>query len=128
LGEAPVAYGGVATRRPGIEEVDIDSRLPDRRYALWDFSTLPAWRGRGVYPRLLQAILRREAPRADWFEISHELGNDASRRGILRAGFHLSNQIVLTEEGQVRLAPTGDLGRAGESGMGQRIGMLPAAP
>ena len=32
---------------------------------LWDFVTLPAYRGRGVYPHLLQAILRAESEGAE---------------------------------------------------------------
>ncbi|NTU81072.1 MAG: GNAT family N-acetyltransferase, partial [Chloroflexales bacterium] len=86
LEDATVAYGWVATQRHGIEELDISYELPARCRALWDFRTLTPWRGRGVYPHLLQAILRSEAPAADWFEIGHVAGNTASQRGIIAAG------------------------------------------
>lgn len=125
LEDAPVAYGWVATRRHGIEELGLDYELPARRRALWDFGTLAPWRGRGVYPRLLQAILGDEAPHADWFEICHVAGNTASERGILAAGFRLIGQLVTTHDGQLRLAPGGDPARARQSAMGQAVGFLP---
>lgn len=126
LDTTPVAYGWVATQQHGIEELALAYDLLPRHRALWDFRTLEAWRGRGVYSRLLQAILRAEAPHADWVEISHVIGNVASQRGIIAAGFHLSNQIVMTEDGQVRLAPVGDQQRAPYSAMGQAVGFAPA--
>ena len=49
--------------------------------------TRPAWRGRGIYPWLLQeAVLRLKAPGARIWILS-EPDNPASRRGILKAGF-----------------------------------------
>src|SRR5690554_1102890 len=57
LGGEPVAYGWVATHTAEVGELDVVITLPQGECYLWDFATLPAWRGRGIYPRLLQAIL-----------------------------------------------------------------------
>ncbi|NTU86357.1 MAG: hypothetical protein HGA45_44680 [Chloroflexales bacterium] len=57
-----------------------------------------------------------------WFEIGHVAGNTASQRGIIAAGFHLSNQIVMTDDDQVKLIPVGHPDRARQSAMGQAIG------
>jgi len=52
----PVGYGWVATRKASIGELNLIFELSsDDRY-LWDFTTLPDWQGRGLYPRLLQTI------------------------------------------------------------------------
>ena len=60
LNGRPVGYGWAATRRASIGELGLAFALPrDERY-LWDFATLPAYRGLGLYPRLLQAMLRAE--------------------------------------------------------------------
>ena len=37
---------------------------PTERY-LWDFATLPAWQGYGMYPRLLQGILTQQPPEVE---------------------------------------------------------------
>src|SRR5688500_18566111 len=61
LDSRPVGCGWAATKEASIGEVGLRFALPrDERY-LWDFATLPAYRGRGLYPRLLQAMLRAEA-------------------------------------------------------------------
>jgi len=52
---------------------------PDR--VLWDSATMPAFRGRGIYPQLLQAILRREESEAEKFWVGHRADNIASQRG-----------------------------------------------
>ncbi len=80
--------------------------------ALWDFVTFEAWRGRGIYPLLLQAILRTEQSEAERFWIGHRADNDASKRGILKAGFQLSNIGVMTPDYQPRAVPRGNRERA----------------
>jgi len=87
LGGAPVAYGWAASRRASIGELGLDFAIPAGNCYLWDFATLPAWRGLGIYPRLIQAILAREAAQADRFWIGHVRENSASGHGILKAGF-----------------------------------------
>jgi hypothetical protein len=47
----------------------------------WGFATLPAFRGSGIYPRLLQPILRREEHEAEKGWIGHRADSSASQRG-----------------------------------------------
>ncbi len=82
----PVAYGWSATRQATIGEVGLRFAIPVGNRYLWDFATLRAWRGRGVYPQLLQAIVAHEAG-AERFWIGHVPANLASARGIVKAGF-----------------------------------------
>jgi GNAT superfamily N-acetyltransferase len=124
LQDKPVAYGWSATKTVGIAEVGLEWRLtPDDR-GLWDFVTLEGWRGRGIYPKLLQAILRAEEARAERFWIGHRADNDASKRGILKAGFQLSNIEVLTPDYQPRSVPRGNRQRALVSPLGKHLGLI----
>jgi GNAT superfamily N-acetyltransferase len=86
LGKA-VAYGWVATRRAEIGEMDLSFVIPQCDRYLWDFGTVPAWRGQGIYPRLLQSIVARESEKAQRFWIISAPENAASALGIQRAGF-----------------------------------------
>ncbi len=111
LDGVPVAYGWVATRRASIGALGIAfSVLPGNRY-LWDFVTLPRWRGRGIYPRLLQAILKREG-QAGRFWIGHDAPNIASARGILKAGFTSVGEIYRLPGGSFGMAAADSLERA----------------
>ncbi|MBC8075410.1 MAG: hypothetical protein H7Y32_04990, partial [Chloroflexales bacterium] len=65
-------------------------------------ATLPAWRGIGLYPRLLQAILAAESDTAARFWIAYLPENHASARGITKAGFRSVGAVVGTD-GQLRL-------------------------
>lgn len=83
----PAAYGWVARLSAAIGELSIEFELePDDRY-LWDFVTLPEWRGQGIYPRLLQSILAQEGQSAYRFWIINAPENVASESGIRKAGF-----------------------------------------
>jgi GNAT superfamily N-acetyltransferase len=87
LDGTPVAYGWVATLAAAIGELDVSFDLtPGDRY-LWDFATLSAWRGHGLYPRLLQEILRQEGEDGPHFWIINAPENRASAAGIAKAGF-----------------------------------------
>jgi GNAT superfamily N-acetyltransferase len=100
IGEQIAAFGWVATRTAEIGELALRFALsPDDRY-LWDFLTMPAWRGQGIYPRLLQAILRLEET-GKRFWIGHDPSNTASARGILRAGFRKVIQVWRLPNGQL---------------------------
>jgi GNAT superfamily N-acetyltransferase len=87
LWETPVAYGWSAVGQASIGELGVALSIPAANRYLWDFATLPAWRGRGVYPHLLQAIISQEAAEAERFWIGHVPGNIASGRGMSKAGF-----------------------------------------
>lgn len=95
-----VAFGWVATRTAEIGELALRFSLsPDDRY-LWDFLTMPSWRGQGIYPRLLQAILRLEET-GKHFWIGHGPNNVASAHGILRAGFRKVIQVWRLPDGKL---------------------------
>lgn len=96
ISEMPVAYGWVATREVNFPHFQFSFRIPPRNCYLWDFLTLPEWRGRGIYPHLLQTIIRQEAL-VDRFWIGYEPGNEASARGICKAGFHMVTELVIAE-------------------------------
>src|SRR4051794_1822768 len=56
----PASYGWSATGAAHIGGLEIHLTVPPGERYLWDFVTLPAYRGRGLYPLLLQEILRRQ--------------------------------------------------------------------
>lgn len=106
----PVGYGWAATRAASIGELGIAFALPrDERY-LWDFATLPAYRGLGIYPRLLQAILRSEATARAW--ILHAPENLPSGAGMARAGFQAIGRLSFQASGRVALGGIRDDMRA----------------
>ncbi len=117
-----VAYGWVATRNASIGALDISFSIPRGNRYLWDFVTLPDWRGRGIYPRLLQAISKHEGE-ASRFWIGHDAPNLASARGILKAGFAGIGEIYRLPDGSLGMLATGplDRARAGASLLGIRL-------
>lgn len=85
--EQLAGYGWVASREAHVGELGVVLKLPAGNRYLWDFVTLPDWRGRGIYTRLLQVIIREESQTATRLWIGHDVDNLASERGIRRAGF-----------------------------------------
>jgi RimJ/RimL family protein N-acetyltransferase len=112
LGETPVAYGWVAREGAAIGELGVEVKLPAGDRYLWDFATLPAWRGRGIYPRLLQAILDAEDGNAERFWIIHAPENGASQAGIEKAGFRPVAELSFRRGGGTGLVPEGLVSRA----------------
>jgi len=111
------AWGWVATREATIGELGITVRLePDDRY-LWNFVTRPGHRGRGIYPRLLQAILRAEAGETGRCWIAHAPENAASASGIRRAGFTAVAELSFDAAGRPALRAID----ARESGTASRV-------
>lgn len=108
LAGVPVAYGWVATRHAASGELGLDFNLPAHHRYLWDFATLPAWRGRGIYPHLLQAILRCEMSQAAYFWIIYAPENRASGSGIRKAGFSTVGLLSIHRTGRPGLTPQGD--------------------
>ena len=108
----PTAYGWSARDAASIAEIGLAFGVsPGNRY-LWDFATLPAWRGRGIYSRLLQTILEQEAGEVDRFWIGHLPMNLASARGIQAAGFRCVGTIHADPGCRPVLAPVGMATRA----------------
>lgn len=113
-----VGHGWAATQTAAIGELSVVMRLgPNERY-LWGFATHLDWRGQGIYPALIQTILRREV--ADRFWIGHDAGNESSASGILRAGFVPVGEAYRGRDGALRYARYGDdeRARAGQALLG----------
>ncbi len=106
-GEA-VSYGWVATRQASIGELSLEFELASGHRYLWDFGTVPRFRGRGLYPRLLAEIIRRECPPATRLWIIHAPENLPSGVGMARAGFVPAAELSLDRQGNVMLAPLGN--------------------
>lgn len=102
--DAVAGWGWLATRDARIGELGFSFRLPPRDRYLWNFVTLPTHRGRGVYTRLLDEIVRREAHAAERFWIAYAPENHASGRGIRRAGFVDVAALSFLPTGQPALA------------------------
>lgn len=119
----PIAYGWSAAQIGAIYELDLVFEIPPGNRYLWDFVTLPEWRGCGVYPRLLQAIIEQEQPAAQRFWVGHTADNHASRQGILKAGFQTVEALVRTSACQLKVLPLDGSPRAALSPMGLRLGV-----
>lgn len=86
--------------------------LPRGDRYLWDFATLPAWCGRGLYPHLLQGIIAAEAAEAGLLWIIHAPENRASCRGIARAGFVPVGKLSFRADGTAGFRPVDRSARA----------------
>lgn len=111
LGQA-VGYGWVATRRAEIGELALSFVVPPSDRYLWDFGTLPAWRGQGFYPRLLQSILARESHTAERAWIIYAPENVPSALGIERAGFETVADLSFQRSGRPALKARRNIQRA----------------
>lgn len=121
-GALVVACGWVATERATIAELGVTIVLdPDARY-LWGFVTRRGWRGQGLYPRLLQQIVQREPANRFW--IGHDIGNVASSRGVVRAGFSAVGEVY-EDAGQLWMIPSGPAERVDAC---VRLFGIPVAP
>jgi GNAT superfamily N-acetyltransferase len=98
----PAGYGWVAGTGATIGELGVSFVLPRGDRYLWDFATLPAWRGRGLYPHLLQRIMTAETARL-W--IIHAPENRASCRGIAKAGFAPVGELSFRADGLAGFRP-----------------------
>lgn len=112
LGGEAAGHGWSATTGAAIGELGIAIALPTGNHYLWGFETRPAWRGRGIYTHLLQALLRRESREAVRIWIGHEPGNFVSERGILRAGFQRVGELWVLADGAMELRTEAEAERA----------------
>jgi GNAT superfamily N-acetyltransferase len=99
IDQVPTAYGWVASKVGDVIEINLHFDLPARNSYLWDFATLPAWRGKGIYPHLLQSIVRQEQSNFDRYWILYAPFNLASRAGIHKAGFQSLLEFNFDQEG-----------------------------
>jgi GNAT superfamily N-acetyltransferase len=95
-----VAFGWVATSQAMIGEIDSAFFIPKGERYLWNFVTMPGHRGKGIYPRLLDAIVREEATEAERFWVAYAPENHASGVGIEKAGFTTVAQISFDQHGR----------------------------
>lgn len=99
----PAAWGWVATRTADVGELASSFTIPDGERYLWNFVTLATHRGQGIYPRLLDAIVRAEAREAERFWIAYAPENHASGAGIRKAGFVTLAELSFDRSGRAAL-------------------------
>jgi ribosomal protein S18 acetylase RimI-like enzyme len=107
----PAAWGWVATRSAEIGELGSAFQIPEGERYLWNFVTAKSHRGLGVYPRLLDAIVRAEGAEAERFWIAYAPENHASGSGIRKAGFTTVAELSFDADG--RPAVRGEVQGAG---------------
>ncbi len=95
----PAAFGWMARGRARIGELAHDFVLPLRNRYLWNFRTMAEFRGRGIYPLLLQYILQYEGAKAERFWIIHAPENRSSSKGIRKAGFRYLGKLYVRTDG-----------------------------
>lgn len=95
------------SRRAAIGELALDFALPPGDRYLWDFATLPEWQGRGLYPRLLQAIVADAPAEVQRLWIIHAPENLPSGAGMHKAGLEPVGQLSFRAAGGLGLAPLG---------------------
>jgi GNAT superfamily N-acetyltransferase len=108
--DEPAAWGWAATRTASIGEVGATFSIAAGDCYLWNFVTLPAHRGRGIYPRLLQAMVLAESANAERFWIAYAPENRASGSGIGKAGFRMQAEMSFDRQGRAAvraIAPGG---------------------
>jgi GNAT superfamily N-acetyltransferase len=103
VGEA-TAFGWVATRVATIGELYATFEIPEGERYLWNFVTLRAHRGKGIYPRLVDAIVRVESREARRFWIAYAPENHASGAGIRKAGFVTVAELSFDSSGRPAVA------------------------
>jgi GNAT superfamily N-acetyltransferase len=108
----PAAFGWVATRVATIGELATTFEIPRGERYLWNFVTLPAHRGKGIYPRLVDAIVHAESRDAHRFWIAYAPENHASGSGIRKAGFVTVAELSFDAAGRPAVA-----GRVAEGGV-----------
>ena len=103
IGDADVAWGWVATDTAMIGEIQSSFVIPKRERYLWNFVTRPTHRGLGIYPRLLDEIVKAEQAEAERFWVAYAPENHASGAGIHKAGFETVAQISFDQHGRPAL-------------------------
>lgn len=94
----PAAFGWMARDNVRIGELNHEFILPTGNRYLWNFRTMEAYRGLGIYPALLQYILQNGDVEAKRFWIIHAPENNASLKGIQKAGFEYVGKLYLDED------------------------------
>jgi GNAT superfamily N-acetyltransferase len=90
VGSEVTSYGWVTAEPEPMDDLGVSFTAPPGDVWLYDFATVPEFRGRRLYPALLRFILselKKQDLKRAW--IGTEPGNVASQHGIRRAGFTL---------------------------------------
>lgn len=99
----PAAFGWMARDNAKIGELSHAFILPTGNRYLWNFRTLEAYRGQGIYPALLQYILQYGDDEANRFWIIHAPENNASLNGIQKAGFEYVGKLYINEDNKTSI-------------------------
>lgn len=113
----PAAWGWVATRSAEIGELGSAFTVPAGERYLWNFVTRKAHRGKGIYPRLLDAIVRAESAEAARFWVAYAPENHASGAGIRKAGFLAVAELSFDAAGRPALREMAGGGGAAAGGV-----------
>lgn len=108
LNALPVAIGCSASGRAAFGGGRVTFEVPANNRYLYNFETLPRWRGYGIYPHLLQSIMQYEAQQSERFWIIHQSSNVSSERGIRKAGFRLACRVHFLQDGSLGLVAAGE--------------------
>ncbi len=99
INSQPAAFGWMARSSARIGELNHEFILPEGNRYLWNFRTVEAFRGLGIYPYLLQFIIQSEAAFAERYWIIHAPENKSSLRGIKKAGFQYLGRLYTKADG-----------------------------
>jgi len=93
INDEPAGFGWMARSKAMIGELNHELSLPVHSRYLWNFRTMESFRGHGVYPALLQYIIRHEKQSAHRFWIIHAPENRSSLKGIQKTGFRFVGRL-----------------------------------
>lgn len=111
----PAAFGWMAMGKAKVGELNHEIILPLNHRYLWNFRTLEEFRGLGIYPRVLQFVLRTGYATADCFWILHAPENAASEKGIVKAGFRFAGHVSVLKNNHVVFDAVGEGGDVPQS-------------
>jgi len=103
INNQPAAFGWMAITKARIGELNHEFSLPQKNRYLWNFRTLAEHRGLGIYPALLQYIMRYEGENVNRFWIIHAPENKSSLKGITKAGFEYVGKLYAKANGAIAL-------------------------
>ena len=101
INNIPAAFGWMARGKALIGELNHELILPVGNRYLWNFRTMESFRGLGIYPALLQYIVRYENAKSNRFWIIHAPENNASLKGIKKAGFQFVGTLYSSNAGAI---------------------------
>jgi len=103
INNQPAAFGWMAMEKAKIGELNHEFTLPQNHGYLWNFRTLVAFRGLGVYPALLHQMIKYNPAESSHYWIIHAPENKASLKGITKAGFTYVGNLYIGKNMQPKL-------------------------